>query len=153
MKTLLAAVTAAIAMTGVAHAQDGSDALGKCLVDSSTGKDRAIFTQWMFMALAANPAVKDLTNIPADRRDQTDREMAGVMNRLVLVDCRKEAARALKLGGPGAVSKSFEGFGRIAVTDLMGDRDVDAALGRFSRYIDQNGWAKFTSGAGADGKP
>lgn len=154
MKKILliaAGALAVLAACGPASAQDTP--LGKCLVDSSTGKDREAFMKWMFLALAANPSVKSMTTITEAQKADIDRDAAAVMDRLMLKDCRPQAVEALRSGGPSAIEQSFGTFGRIAMTDLMGNPDVKAVLEGLGNYIDKDGWEALGKEAGSPGKP
>jgi hypothetical protein len=141
MKKLLLAAAGALAISaacGPASAQDG--ALGKCLVDNSTGKDREAFMRWMFLALAANPSVKPMTNISDPQKEEINRDAAGVMNRLMLKDCRSQAVTAMRAGGTEGVGQGFATFGRIAMGDLMQNSAVNAELEKMTAYLDKDGW-------------
>jgi hypothetical protein len=143
MKRTITAAAAFLTVTlsaGAAAAGPYADGLAKCLVDSSSGKDREVFMQWMFSALAANPSVRSMTTITDAQRDTMNREVARVMERLILVDCHKESVLAIKNEGMRAFSQAFEGFGRIAVTDLMANPDVSKVLEGIGPYIDQSRW-------------
>jgi hypothetical protein len=140
-KLLSAAAGIAIAISaacGPASAQD--DALGKCLVDNSTGKDREAFMRWMFLALAANPSVKPMTNISDPQKEEIDKGAAAVMNGLMLKDGRSQAIAAMRADGPQGMSQGFATFGRIAMGDLMQNGAVNAELEKMTAYLDKDGW-------------
>jgi hypothetical protein len=132
----LAAVAIAIGFANVAQAGPATDAFGKCLVQSSTGKDRTVFVQWFFAALSANPNVKDFATSTKEQREAVTRQTVAVFQRLVLVDCRAEAIAAIRQDGTQALSSSFEVFGRAAAVELMSDPAVQKEMNGLSDYAD-----------------
>src|ERR1700735_3792065 len=115
-----AAVFAATLLLGtVAQASPASDAFGRCMVQSSTGKDRVIFVRWFFNALSMNPNVQASTSTTPQQRAETTRQAADVFQRLVFVDCHAEAVAAVRADGQQALESAFEAFGRSAAGELM----------------------------------
>lgn len=147
-----AAACCALFTAGAAHAGAYSDAFGKCLTDNSTGKDRVIFVRWLFVALTAHPDLQSLAKVSKADHEEATRQMAGVVNRLVLVDCRKEAVAALQNEGDSAFEKAFESFGRVAATELMGNPAVGANLENFSDYFDMKAWEDLAKEANVGSK-
>jgi hypothetical protein len=139
--SLLVALGLALAVGGQAAASAESDAFGKCLVESSTGKDRVIVMQWFFAALSVNPNVESFSSATPDLRASVTKQAAMVLERLVLVDCRAEAVAAIKHDGPQALETSFEVFGRSAAAELMADPAVTKQMNSISLYTDNNKWA------------
>jgi hypothetical protein len=139
-KVGLAAAAMAAAISGRAYAGPASDAFGKCIVESSTGKDRIVFVQWFFAALSVNPNVQSFSAITADQRAFVTREAALAMQKLTLVDCHAEAVAALRQDGPHAMQTGFAAFGRVAAQELMTDPAVAKQLSAFAEATDQAKW-------------
>lgn len=138
------AVVAALSFTlwaGAAQASPQSDALSKCLVESSTGKDRVVFVKWLFAALSANPDVAPLAKVTPDEQTDLNRQAASIVQRLILTDCHAEAVAAIRQDGEAVLSTSFEPFGRVAAQELMSDPSVGRALASVGDYIDHKAWA------------
>jgi hypothetical protein len=76
-----AVLAAAVLLSGSAPAFAGpaGDALGKCLTESSTGKDRIIFVRWMFVAFSQHPDLADLARVDASMRDRINQDFAQVV--------------------------------------------------------------------------
>jgi hypothetical protein len=145
---IAAAVYAAALLFGsAANAGVYGDDLGKCLVDSSSQKDRVILVQWMFSALALNPAVTPLSAITAEERISYDKAAAVMVQRLLLENCEKEFLAALKNEGDAAVAGSFQLFGEVAARTLMNDPAVDKGLSRFADYFDKERFEAVGKGA------
>jgi hypothetical protein len=137
-----AAASLAIAATAAGAAQAGpaSDTFGTCLVQSSTGKDRIVFVQWMFAALAANPNVASMANVSPERRAELSRQGAEVMQRLILKDCHAEAVAAIRQDGEQAITASFQLFGQAAARELMSDPAVEKEMSGLDAYLDRARW-------------
>jgi hypothetical protein len=151
MKQIVSGLTAlliAMALGGQAQAGPASTALAKCLVDSSTGKDHVVFMQWFFAALSVNPSVQSFAATTKDQRNDAARGAAAVFDRLVLVDCRKEAVAAEREDGNASLSTGFEAFGRIAVTELMADPNVTKEMSALGDYLDKPKWTALAAEIG-----
>jgi hypothetical protein len=61
-----------------------------------TSKDKPILVRWLFVSLAASPAAKPYVSIKPDDAVVFE-EGARIIDRLVTVDCRKEALAATKI--------------------------------------------------------
>lgn len=141
MRRIIIAAALALGLGVVSQAQAGaaSDALGKCLVQSSSGKDRTAFVQWMFVALAANPDVQPFSKATSEDQARVSKGAAAVFERLILTDCRKESVAAVREGG-NVFSLAFEQFGRAAVGDMLSDPATAAVFTSLDKYTDR---AKF----------
>ena len=131
MKRLIVAaagVALALSVAGSAAASPATDTFGKCLVESSTGKDRIIVMQWFFAVLSVNPNVQTYAAATPEQRQAIARQAAGVLQRLVLTDCRTEAVAAIKSDGSHGIQTSFEVFGRMAATELITDPAVQKEM-------------------------
>jgi len=152
MKRTIAALGACLGLLMAAEsaaADPSQDALNKCIMDSSTGKDRLILVKWIFVAMSAHPDVRTMSKVTPAERDQYNADAARTMERLVMVDCRDQAADAVRHNGEGAVGKSFEGLGQIAMVDLMSNPDVEAVMSGMASHTDREKWAAFMKAAGA----
>lgn len=62
MLTKLVTIAFAVIITTPALAGPYTDALGSCLADNTTGKDRKELARWIFVAMSAHPEMRDLSN-------------------------------------------------------------------------------------------
>jgi hypothetical protein len=141
MKHLVAAL--ALTLIGIstsssAYAGPASDALGKCLVDSTTGRDRTEVVRWIFAAFSAHPDVGELSSVTAAQRDAITEEAARVFNRLLVVDCRAQTVAALRADGVDAVESAFEVLGKTAVEDMTTDPGVQHEMSKLAGDLDQD---------------
>jgi hypothetical protein len=145
-----AAVFLAVSLQGFpASAGIYTDDLSKCLVKSSTVADQTVLVQWIFATLSLNPAVKPLSSITAEQRDDLARKTSGIMQRLILSDCHTEAVAAFKYEGPAvALGASFQLLGQVAVRGLMSDPLVVAGMQQLDKFSDKSKWVEIYKEAG-----
>ncbi len=128
---LLLAVAAPPAFAGPA-----SDALGQCLVRGTSADDRSVMVRWIFATGSLHPAVQSLASVGDAARDRANREMAQLMQRLLVQTCRAEAAQAMQRDGLPALQAGFEALGRVATQELFSEPHVAAGVGGMVPYLD-----------------
>lgn len=143
-RTILAAIFIASVSGSYANAGVYADDLGKCLVRKTSEADRAALMRWIFGALTLNPTVQFMTTITEEQRTEYAKIGAGLMERLILVDCRNEAAEGLKYEGPGVVSSAFKLLGEVAGNGLMTHPLVTEELGKVAAFLNEAKWDAFT---------
>lgn len=142
----LAAAAAACALSALsspASAGIYTDDLTRCLVRATTPEDKITLVHWIFSAMSASTHVAPLTTITDADREKSAQDMARLTERLVLVDCRREASEALRYEGAQAFPDSFGVLGETAMVQLMNDPAVNAAMARLNTYINDAKWASF----------
>ncbi len=136
----VAAVTATLACASQAQAGPAQDALGKCLVLSSSGQDRLDFVVFLYGAISAHPAAKPYSRITDTDREAMSRKAVKLMERLLTDDCRPQALAAVRSEGSEALGQAFGMLGEAAMQELMNDKAVEATFSNFGRYIDEQKW-------------
>lgn len=131
-----ALLLALAAVSTSANAGVYGDTLGKCLVSKSTEADRGKLVEWIFAAIALNPAVASYADIPADKRLQIQKNMAGLFERLVGESCRAEATEALKYEGAGSFAVAFELLGKVAGQQVFASPEVAKGTQEFLTHLD-----------------
>jgi hypothetical protein len=111
--------------------------MSKCLVDQTSAEDKTTLVRWLFVTLALHPDVTSIANTNAEERDNLNRGMAEIVERLITKSCRKEATTAAKYEGRTALTASFRALGQAAVSELMGSAQVSAGLSEFAKYLDE----------------
>lgn len=119
------------------HASEATDALSRCLSDSTTGKDRKDLAKWIFVSMAAHPEIGPLAPTSAATTESTQRTMGALFTRLVADTCANEMRGAVKAQGPEGVKSAFEYLGKMAMQELMSNPQVTASFGGFERYVDK----------------
>jgi hypothetical protein len=145
---IAAAAAATCLAAGPASADVYSDDLAKCLVAKSTENDRVAFMRWFFAAMSASPAVSDMVKTDAVQRREYALRTGKLIERLLTVDCRKEAVLAVKYEGARTFETSFELFGRVAVQGLMADPAVDREMSAIGEGADQSKFEALAREAG-----
>lgn len=121
-----------------ALADSATNDLTTCLTDSTTGKDRKDLARWVFVAMAAHPNMKDVSNVTPEAREAASKGMAALVTRLLTEQC---AAQARVLFGQGtsssnALTTSFGALGQVAMQEIMTEPHVNAATEEFTKYLD-----------------
>jgi hypothetical protein len=137
MKHALAALAIALALPAAAVAGPATDSLSACLADNTSGKERKQLARWIFVAIAAHPEMKDITNPAPELRQSVYRETGNMVTRLIADNCPREARAAVVQDGPKAFETAFGVLGRLAMQELMGNAEVNAAVGGFEQYLDR----------------
>jgi hypothetical protein len=138
----------AVAPLSSAHAGVYGDDLSRCLVKSTTSEDQVAFMIWMFSALGSHPAVKSYTTFTDAQRDAASAKAAGLMQRLMVEDCRKETIAGIRYEGQTAVLSAFNIFGQAAVRDLMTDPAVTKSLEALGEHVDETKFEALAKEAG-----
>ena len=92
--------------------------------------------QWIFAVIAVHPALRSITSVSDTTRDDLNRSVAHVIERLLSESCRIEARAALASGNTGMLENSFGILGQTAMVDLFSDPAVIAALSGLEKYFD-----------------
>lgn len=143
MKKLLPALAVALAclaVTAPASAGPATDAMTTCLADNSTGKDRKDLARWIFVGIAAHPEIRELSSISQATRERMDQRVADIVTRLLTENCPEQARLALDSEGAAAFEAAFGSVGRLAMQELMSNKEVNTAFGAYEKYLDK---AKF----------
>jgi hypothetical protein len=130
-----------------AFAQSGDEEyltgkLDECLTLSSTGRDRLIFAGWMAASLASAPQLKGIAEVNVVERDRLNRDLARIFTRLITVDCLEESRLLFRAGKSDAFKVAGRGLGRMAMQELMSDRDASVQMERFADYINEADFEK-----------
>ena len=125
-----------------------SDDMARCLVSSSSAQDKTDLVKWVFINAALHPDVAPLFKFDAAVKEEQDRKMAAILEKLVTESCRKQSIDALRYEGRGAFEQSFGTLGQVAMSELMGNKTVAEGFGSFVKYMDK---AKFDALGTADG--
>ncbi len=112
------------------------DDLGKCLIESTSPKDRNKLIVWMFSAAAQHPAVKDILTVSDAKLESANKDFAELTVKLLTVDCRSEMQKAVEFEGSQSIEASFNVFGQVAGMDLFSSPHVAGALAGYVQYLE-----------------
>lgn len=140
MKTVLVSFSAAMLLATTplaAIAQTTTESLGRCLGDNTSGKERKDLARWLFTAMSNHPDMKLIAKVSDADQDQATRSAAALFTKLLSETCAKEGKAAVTEGGAAAMQAGFEVLGRLAMMELMSNRDVAAAMGNLEKNMDR----------------
>ena len=127
----------ALGLHPTAQANPTTDALGKCLSDNTTGKERKDLAKWIFVGMSAHPEVGILAQASPQAIELSQRTVGALVTRLIAESCPNEMRAVVKADGTEGIKVSFEHLGRMAMQELMSNAQVNQAIGGFERYVDK----------------
>jgi hypothetical protein len=110
-------------------------ALGECLADNTTGKERKEMARWAFIAIASHPDMKDISTVSPAAREAADKQTAILVTRLLTEACVVQFKAAMAERG-NALQTSFATLGGVAMRELMSEPSVNSATQDFTRFLD-----------------
>ncbi|MDH1705221.1 hypothetical protein [Acinetobacter johnsonii] len=122
----------------VATASTTIDQLSNCLVKSTTATDKTTVLQWTFAALAAHPDLKVYSNVTDAQRTQLDKNLAQVLQRILVEQCSAQTKAVIQAEGLQAVGDSFQELGQITGEEILKNPEVKGQLQGVLRYVDLN---------------
>lgn len=129
------AVSAVLSVSAMAG--DYTNALGSCLADSTTGKDRRELARWIYVAMSQHPDMGRLSKVTAEEKEEALTATGSLFTRLLSESCASQAREAIKHEGPASFIAAFEVLGKLAMQELMTNGDVNAAISSIGRYMDR----------------
>ena len=135
-KTSLAVLALSLLSPVAAVAGPYANELGKCLVESTSQRDRVDLVRWMFSAAALHPAVKPISTVSEEQLDDASRTTAALFMRLLTESCRSETERALQFEGASTIETAFSVLGQVAGKEMFSSPEVAAGLALLEQYVD-----------------
>jgi hypothetical protein len=138
MKKLAACLTLSLATVSVpALAGTYADEMGRCLVKATSPADRTALVRWLFAAGAMHPEVVSIVSVSAPQREELNRAIARLLERLLTESCRTQTQDAIKYEGRGAFEAAFQVLGQVAGRELFSHPTVANSMGEVDRYLDK----------------
>jgi hypothetical protein len=130
---------AVIFLVGTSPATAGvySDDLSRCLVSSTTAKDKIDLVRWLVSTMSLHPDVSKVISVNAQQRTEIDKSVALILQRLLTEKCRNQTLIALKNEGQAAIATSFEVLGKVAAEELFANPSVLKGFENLGKYIDE----------------
>ncbi|MGH8233826.1 MAG: hypothetical protein ACREPU_06485 [Rhodanobacteraceae bacterium] len=119
-----------------AHAGSYANALGQCLIHSTTPADRQTAVRWAFATMALDPDVAPLASITSAQRASINRRAGALVTDLLSRACSQPVQRALMFEGPTAVQTAFEAWARWAIAGVASGPQVMQGTAALIQYID-----------------
>ena len=133
---LLAA--AVLGTTQMSMASPTVDRLSDCLVKSTTATDKTTVLQWTFVALSNHPDLKQFSHVTAEQKTALDKNVAQVLQRILVDQCSTQAKAVIQADGMQAVGESFQQLGQITGEEIIKNPEVKQQLNGLLRYVDLN---------------
>ena len=140
MKSLTARVLAAglVLASGNVVAGPHGDQLAKCITEKTTKEDRAALINWMFAALAMNPALEKLAKISDEERLSINKAGGAMFQKALAEVCLEEAKATSRIEGSDAVGAAFGALGELAMEEMFSDPAVNSELEKLITFVDLN---------------
>jgi hypothetical protein len=129
-------LSAVLSVCFPALAQTPTDTFADCMINSLNGKERKNLAKWIFLSMAAHPSIKPFLNATANDIQESDQYIGQLITRLLADDCPNELKAAYQ-SDPKAVENAFELVGKIAMQELMTNKETMNALTNYFIYADQ----------------
>jgi hypothetical protein len=135
--TRFLALCIALLLSFSTQASPRTEALGRCLADNTTGKDRKDLARWIFIAMSAHPEIGSVAKASVKDGENAQRAAGALFTRLIADQCTKQLNSVMQSEGSDGIKIAFEHLGRMAMQELMAAPEVNASLTGFDRYIDK----------------
>ena len=112
------------------------DEMARCLVTSTTKRDRAKLVKWIFRIYSDHPEVSYMVNLSDRDKKVIDKDTADIFTRLLSEDCIDETKKALNYEGYEIMSNAFIILGQVAAKDFNENPNVKKSSNKFADLID-----------------
>ena len=112
------------------------DALSQCLVKSTTASDKTTVLQWTFAALAQHPDLNAMSAISATQKEQLDKNLAQVLQRILVEQCSSQTKAVIQTDGLEAVGESFQELGTITGNEILKTPQVKNQLNGVFKHVE-----------------
>lgn len=122
----------------VSMASPAVDQLSDCLVKSTTATDKTTVLQWTFVALGNHPDLKAFSNVTATQKETLDRNLATVLQRILVEQCPTQTKAVIQAEGVQAVGESFQELGQVTGEEILKNPEIKSQLNGVLKYIDMS---------------
>ena len=111
------------------------DQLSNCLMKSTTPTDKTVVLQWTFVALGNHPDLKAFSNVTATQKEALDKNLATVLQRIVVEQCSAQTKAVIQTEGLQAVGDSFQELGSITGEEILKTPEINTIQAFSGRCI------------------
>lgn len=122
----------------IAFAGPTVDQLSNCLMKSTTPTDKTVVLQWTFVALGNHPDLKAFSNVTATQKEALDKNLATVLQRILVEQCSAQTKAVIQTEGLQAVGDSFQELGSITGEEILKTPEIKQQLNGVLKYVDLN---------------
>ena len=112
------------------------DEMAKCLVTSTSNRDRTKIIKWMFRVYGEHPEVSYIVDLSDREKKVIDKDIADVFTRLLSEDCVDETKKALDYEGDNVMFTAFETLGQVAAQGFNVNPSVERSINKFTELIE-----------------
>lgn len=112
------------------------DTLNRCFSSATSERDKFDILRWTFGVLSVHPSLTGTSRPSAITRDDFDKRVARLVERLITEQCASEVRVALIYEGRGALRVALDTLFRGSVTSILEDSAVKEEMGAFVRQLD-----------------
>ncbi|HCM32094.1 MAG TPA: hypothetical protein DIC32_11970, partial [Acinetobacter radioresistens] len=112
------------------------DQLSDCLMKSTTATDKTVVLQWTFVALGNHPDLKAFSNVTATQKEALDKNLATVLQRILVEQCSAQTKAVIQTEGLQAVGDSFQELGSITGEEILKTPEIKQQLNGVLKYVD-----------------
>ena len=128
--------SALMGATQMASASVMVDNLSNCLVKATTDTDKKVVLQWTFVALSAHPDLKAYSQVTNEQKDALDKNLAQVLQRILVNQCSAETKAVIQTDGLQAVGDSFQKLGQETGEQILKTPEIKDQYKGVIRYLD-----------------
>ncbi len=110
--------------------------MAKCLVTSTSNRDRTKLLKWMFRVYGEHPEVSYMVDLSDREKKVIDKDIAGVFTRLLSEDCIDETKKALDYEGDNVMFTAFQTLGQVAAQGFNVNPSVERSINKFTELIE-----------------
>ncbi|EXB87396.1 hypothetical protein [Acinetobacter sp. 272263] len=114
------------------------DQLSNCLMKSTPPTDKTVVLQWTFVALGNHPDLKAFSNVTATQKEALDKNLATVLQRILVEQCSAQTKAVIQTEGLQAVGDSFQELGSITGEEILKTPEIKQQLNGVLKYVDLN---------------
>ena len=112
------------------------DEMAKCLVTSTSNRDRTKLLKWMFRVYGEHPEVSYMVDLSDREKKVIDKDIADVFTRLLSEDCVDETKKALDYEGDNVMFTAFQALGQVAAQGFNVNPIVERSINKFNEFIE-----------------
>lgn len=112
-------------------------ALGECLKDNTSGKERKELARWIFVSMAAHPDMRNLTTTTDATRLEASKGAAQLFTRLLTENCTTQTRAVVEQAGPSGMGDAFKALGEVAMMELMSNQEVARSINSYMQFLDK----------------
>ena len=112
------------------------DDMAKCLVTSTSNRDRTKLLKWMFRVYGEHPEVSYMVNLSDREKKVIDKDIADIFTRLLSEDCIDETKKALDNEGDNVMFTAFQLLGQVAANGFNENPSVERSINKFVELVE-----------------